>query len=644
MAVAVLAPMGLAQGSWAPAAPTPPYTFLDPTQYLGGYPEIAHAALIGRPGPHRGKVVFWRRGYPRTAWLWDPAAPDAAELAITGLTPGVEEDLFCSGHSFDQNGDLIVAGGEMWYDIVPPLFTCKPEPNWTYELRTAGDDPTWYKTDDMLLDPLPVPIPALPEPQTSGHYYSGVIALPLGGVLSAAGTTNPAFPGRCERLTTVRSNEFQVYDTNSPPVYGGQTDAWRGMSATEPFPGLTEGLIGTTGFGINGFFYYPLMQVLHSGHVFAATCMDAGYDTNPNGFDKDWSPSALLNGMTSFPTNPASWSWTTQAPSKRLRNFTVTSGNDTVNLRWANAILRPYEIDTDGQVSKDNSIVIGGHDRHYNYQQPFNYNALNLVWEIEEPHLSTSSWGPLGGNPVPGPGNPAFMNKARVYGNTVLLPDLSAVTLGGSENDFLPFNTPTGTPAEEEPTPVYTPERLDFLSTTPSWQQPAPQRSPRLYHAVNLLLKDGRIASFGGYWSPFSQQLGFLNSDCEIFSPPYLGTDVLRPVIMSAPTNIPYGGSPISVQVAVPNSSDPANEIAFATLIRCGSVTHHFDWDQRAIKLSVLSAGLGTITLTALPDVTNRGHFLAPPGWYMLFVVRKLQPPPLAQVRVPSVAKFVHIP
>ena len=59
--------------------------------------------------------------------------------------------------------------------------------------------------------------------------------------------------------------------------------------------------------------------------------------------------------------------------------------------------------------------------------------------------------------------------------------------------------------------------------------------------------------------------------------------------------------------------------------------------------LAVISASGNTVTFAPLPSTAARGHFLAPPGYYMLFVLRRIEGEQAPQVRVPSVAKFVQI-
>ncbi len=63
--------------------------------------------------------------------------------------------------------------------------------------------------------------------------------------------------------------------------------------------------------------------------------------------------------------------------------------------------------------------------------------------------------------------------------------------------------------------------------------------------------------------------------------------------------------------------------------MRPGSATHSVDFDQRLIELTFTTAG-GKIAATAPPTGA-----IAPPGYYMLFLINKSG--------VPSVAQFVHL-
>ena len=143
---------------------------------------------------------------------------------------------------------------------------------------------------------------------------------------------------------------------------------------------------------------------------------------------------------------------------------------------------------------------------------------------------------------------------------------------------------------------------------------------PRLYHSNALLLPDATVLLAGG-----NPQRGNYEARMEIYSPAYLfnGADLAeRPVIQSLPNLVNYGGT---FQV----HTQAAADIASVVLVRPGAATHAFDMDQRLVKLSY-TVGSGLLNVTAPPH----GN-IAPPGYYMLFI--------LNAAGVPSVAKFVQL-
>ena len=192
----------------------------------------------------------------------------------------------------------------------------------------------------------------------------------------------------------------------------------------------------------------------------------------------------------------------------------------------------------------------------------------------------------------------APMHYARSDFNAVILPDGKIFVVGGRTN------------ADWPQVFTLTPEIFDPQSLT--WTTVAPHQVPKGYHSTAILLPDGRVWSGAGDYQPWG----------EIYSPPYLFQGS-RPVIQSVPSVIQYGQS---FKLSF-TSSTASNRVA---LIRNSCATHSVNMDQRYALLADLTNGSGTFKVSA-PAAAN----LAPPGYYMLFVVD--------QNGVPSVSASVHV-
>jgi len=199
------------------------------------------------------------------------------------------------------------------------------------------------------------------------------------------------------------------------------------------------------------------------------------------------------------------------------------------------------------------------------------------------------------------------MSQARIEMNAVILPNGKVLALGGSVND------------EDTKTASLNADLYDPVSNT--FSSAGANAYPRLYHSVALLLPDATVWFAGG-----NPVRGSYVQQMEIYQPAYLfnanGTLATRPSITTAPTAIGYG---IDFAVATP---DAAN-ISSVVLVRNGTVTHAFGMDQREVGLSFTAAS-GTLNVTSPPNSN-----IAPPGYYMLFI--------LNQSGVPSAASFVQV-
>ena len=200
------------------------------------------------------------------------------------------------------------------------------------------------------------------------------------------------------------------------------------------------------------------------------------------------------------------------------------------------------------------------------------------------------------------------MVRARVEMNATLLPDGKVLTSGGSEKD------------EDEATAVKEAQIYDPIANL--FSSASSMEIPRLYHSNTILLPDARVAALGG--NPMRK---LYQSEIEIYSPPYLfnpdGSPAKRPTIAEVgPGELSYGKQ---FTVKTPE----ATEIQSVVLVRPGAVTHAFDMDQRLVGLT-FSVVSGQLQVNA-PANGN----LAPPGYYLLFILNKQG--------TPSVANFVRL-
>jgi len=246
---------------------------------------------------------------------------------------------------------------------------------------------------------------------------------------------------------------------------------------------------------------------------------------------------------------------------------------------------------------------------------PFTTSAATAL--VEEWNPATSQW------IVKAP-----LANARLYQNAVILPDRRILIVGGSSVD----DQNTGGPI----TPITQPEIYDPMGG------PVPgsgstclatiETTPRVYHSVACLLMDGRVLMCGGQ----DTNPALPSKDTGVvYTPPYHLMGPI-PTVISAPANIGYAPSTFNVTVQWSSPALPAQYRI--VLIRPGSVTHHFDNEQRYIELRPMGAvqqgNQWVITVASPADVT-----LAPQGYYMLWAVENKQ-----GFWIPSKSAAVHAP
>ena len=200
------------------------------------------------------------------------------------------------------------------------------------------------------------------------------------------------------------------------------------------------------------------------------------------------------------------------------------------------------------------------------------------------------------------------MSQARIEMNATLLPSGQFLATGGSVND------------EDASTESLNADMYDSVSGERS--SAGANAFARLYHSNSILLPDATVLLIGG-----NPTRGTYESHMEIYTPAYLynssGQLATRPTISSVSSSVL--GYNAGFTITTPNASS----ISSVVLMRAGAVTHAFDMDQRLVGLS-FTAGSGVLNAT-----TPTNGNLAPPGYYLLFV--------LDSSGVPSVAQFAQL-
>ncbi len=192
------------------------------------------------------------------------------------------------------------------------------------------------------------------------------------------------------------------------------------------------------------------------------------------------------------------------------------------------------------------------------------------------------------------------MHFARRQHNAAVLPDGKILIVGGS----------SGSGFDNSSAPVLPTEMWD--PATGQFTVMASIAAYRGYHSTALLLPDGRVLSAGG-------NVGGPNA--QLFSPPYLFAGA-RPSISTAPTSAGYGQT---VFIGTPDAAS----ITQVSFIHTASVTHSNNMTQRFMRLSF------TATSTGLNVTMPANGNLAPPGYYMLFI--------LNGSGVPSVGSIIQV-
>jgi hypothetical protein len=382
---------------------------------------------------------------------------------------------------------------------------------------------------------------------------------------------------------------------------GGQVSSNVGVAESNLFDAGS----GTWEIGADMAFarYYPTATALPDGRVLAtsgaincATCSESGGSHDglallPEVYDPHMDAWTTLTGASlSLPMYPHLF----LVPDGRV--VAVASAEDPVMARaldlqsqqWE--VLDPAVYDGGSSVMyRPGKILKTGSARNPNYPtSPASTSAVVLDMTEAAPRWHAVS----------------PMAVGRTQHNLTVLPTGDVLAIGGAPTSN-PYAVETAVKAVE----IWSP-------ATEQWTTAASMSEPRLYHSIALLLPDARVLVAGG------GRFGPDYPSAEVYSPPYLFQGA-RPAIASAPAELAYG-RPIAI------GTPDAARVAKVTLLALGSVTHAFNESQRYVELPFVPSA-GGIQATA-----PAGRSVAPPGYYMLFIVDN--------TGVPSVARIVRLP
>uniref|UniRef100_A0A0A9DY17 Uncharacterized protein n=1 Tax=Arundo donax TaxID=35708 RepID=A0A0A9DY17_ARUDO len=229
------------------------------------------------------------------------------------------------------------------------------------------------------------------------------------------------------------------------------------------------------------------------------------------------------------------------------------------------------------------------------------------------------------------------MPSPRVMGDMILLPNGAEVAIINGAADGSAGWEYARTPAYAPV--IYRPGR----SPGSRFEEQSATGIARMYHSSVVLLRDGRLLVGGSnphaYYN-FSNLQFPTELSLEAFSPEYLdaSNDMLRPRILDpaptgAPANVTYGAT-ITLQFSIPAANGLG--AVSVTMVAPSFTTHSFAMNQRLLFLEVSKAAAlpdraGTYKASATMPATAA---LAPPGYYMVFVVNG---------DIPSEGIWVHI-
>jgi hypothetical protein len=509
-------------------------------------------------------------------------------------------DLFCSGHALLGDGRLLVAGGT---EDVPnrdlDVPKAPPEPgihlNDLFHYPAIRDsfifDPktnAWSEAGKMI-----------PQPGrgdfSGGRWYPSLLTLSSGRVAAFWG--HPA-------------NDDTRHTNDTPEIFSPETLSWALLGTEDDIPITDE-------FGVLFALGYPRVHLLPNGWVFRASPVPDGDSTK----------NVVINPIPQSLTDP-------DDPNKISLKLGPGPGEG-LNItgdHWHSSVLLPL---TQANKYRPRVLLAGGGRKKEAKDVVRTVLVQPQLFEFTvHPQLNvlTGEWHETASR------KEGIRDLARADPNATILPTGEIFVSGGV--DQVGKHVLDG----EIYNPFMTPRGPNGSAAGGTWRTVAAAKVGRDYHSVALLMPDGRIwhASTGSGKPNVKEEV-------DIYEPWYYSKT--RPIIRSinGPDEDPiYAGAPVMhlhdsrVTVAI----NHFRSISKFVLVRAGSVTHAFNYDQRYVELQ--SELLTVSEPNPIPPITEDGRKrftfrltsppssnIAPPGNYLLFAIDDRG--------VPSVGRFIRL-